>query len=102
MFEPKYVHLRYFDDRGYHRPNGGATVAYVPANEQRTTYLAAVTRCSTDDRYVRAEGRAVATDRLNNGFHWIIPVDLDSEDSVADQICEQLYMAGAFRFWRQQ
>lgn len=100
MFTPKYIHLRKYNDLGYPKPCGGATVAYLPANDDRSLYYASVARCRKDDRYVKAEGRRMATDRLYTGLRYLVRVDIYSHEPVSDQVMEELYKAGAFHFWK--
>ena len=101
MFTPKYIHLRYYDDRGYPEPFGGATVAYLPANEERTLYYASIARCRKDERYVKKEGRVLSTDRLYNGMRYLVHTDIDLPSAIEDQIMDELVKVGVFKFWRQ-
>lgn len=102
MFTPKYIHIRHYDDRGYPKPCGGATVAYLPANEERTLYYASVARCRSDERYVKREGRVIATDRIYNSMRYLVAVNpKHGTDTVQDQIMDELVDAGVFKFWRQ-
>ncbi len=101
MFLPKYIHLRRRDREGFIKHFGGATVAYIPANNERTLYYASVARCRTDERFVKREGRVMATDRLYNGERYLVAVEPFHEIvCIADQIMDELVDAGAFNFWK--
>lgn len=101
MFNPKYIHLRQRDSwgRGYPLPTGGATVAYLPLNNERTFYKASLARCRSDERFVKAIGREEAASRLDTHF-FVIPVDIDLPSSVSEQVIQELVRVGAFNFWK--
>jgi hypothetical protein len=102
MYTPKFIHLRRhdpFNRFGYPNPAGGATVAYIPLNADRTRYAAAVARCNTGEHYVKRIGRSVSAGRLEKNFY-TVAVDIDKDDPVTDQIMTALANVGLFNNWK--
>ena len=102
QYTPKYIHLRKYDEDGFLKSKGGATIAYIPANDERTLYLATMARCHNDEPFTKRIGREVAAGRLSSEYskaeRFIVKVDHDSESPVAGQITDQLYYGGKLAF----
>ena len=67
--EIKFLHFRDIADDGSVNPRGGVTIAYRgfgPTEGVQTVSFAAA-RCSKDDNFERAQGRALAAQRLDLG-----------------------------------
>lgn len=65
----KFLHFRDISPTGEVNPRGGVTIAYHGFQPSEDTQLVtfAAARCSKDDNFERAEGRAIAATRLYDG-----------------------------------
>jgi hypothetical protein len=102
QFTPKYIHLRKYDYDGRLMSKGGCTIAYMPANNERTLYLATLARCHNDEPFTKRIGREVAAGRLaseyNKAERFFVKVDPDDSVPVGSQITDQFYYEGKLSF----
>lgn len=98
-YDVKYMHLRNRDCYGHFEAKGGYTIAYVPANEERTCYDVGVARCSKKDNYVKKLGRTQAKERLNSIERYRVVVDPDQPHHwMLEDIVDTLERKGFLRY----
>lgn len=73
----KFIHFRHHEPDviqdgtiilGEYKPFGGMTIAYYEANGEVSGF--AIARCHTNDRYVKSQGRIIATGRLHSSTYF--------------------------------
>lgn len=82
--DTKFIHLRHTQLDGDISPVGGVTIAYR-ANPNGTVHYA-VARCSMDDRFVKAQGRAKAAGRLASNNMQLVHHTMDDEQRFFNRV----------------
>lgn len=84
--DTKFIHLRHTQLDGQVSPVGGVTIAYQ-ANPNGTVHYA-VARCSMDDRFTKAQGRAKAAGRLASNNLQLVHHTMDDEQRFFNRVQE--------------
>lgn len=87
----KFVHIRPTDYvTGQLAPHGGLTIAYQPPLRHGDKIIAlALAACSKNDTYCKAEGRAIAQSKFENGEFINLPID--PSRPIGHQLKEAFY-----------